>query len=185
MSGTSFYIDLDEVEAAAKAIRTMLDDLEGPTARLEAVLKQIKPTVYGTDAVGKSLTGGGSSVGGVPEHQQQVFEGVKKYLANSAQLASNLELICQRYRQTDDAHAAELGRLNGARAEGDPVAAAHVTQVTPRVPQKDPITLTSTPTQDGPAYHNPDAPELDYNEREAVSDEEPHAPAGGGRNMLI
>ncbi|MER8187919.1 hypothetical protein [Kitasatospora sp. NPDC094015] len=182
MSGTSFSIDLDEVEAAAKAIRNMLDELEAPTARLAAVMKQIKPTVYGTDAVGKSLTGGGSSVGGVPDHQQQVFDGVQKYLANSAQLASNLELICQRYRQTDEAHAAELGQLNGARAEGD-LKPAHLTQVSPRLPEKDPIALTSSTGQGGPEYHNPDKPELDYNEAEAYTDEEPHAPAGG--HMLI
>ncbi|WP_371493929.1 hypothetical protein OG871_02580 [Kitasatospora sp. NBC_00374] len=184
MSGTSFQINLDEVEAAAKAIRTMLDDLEAPTARLEAVIKQIRPAAYGTDAVGKSLTGGGSAVGGLPEHQQQVFDGVRKYLQNSAQLAANLELMCKQHRQTDDAQAAELTRLNGARAEGDAVPASRVTPVTPRVPQKDPITLTSSSPESAPTYHDPDAPDLDYNERDSAPDPEPHAPAGG-RNMLI
>ncbi|MEU9126822.1 hypothetical protein AB0D08_01685 [Kitasatospora sp. NPDC048540] len=181
MSGKSFQIDLDEVEAAAKAIRTMLDDMEAPTARLEAVIKQIKPTAYGTDAVGKSLTGGGSSVGGIPEHQQQVFDGVKKYLANSAQLAANLELMCQQYRQTDDAQATELRRLNGSRADGDPVPVTPA-HITPRVPQKDPVTLT-TSGEPAPEFHNPDKPDLEYNERDSDPDPEPHAPAGG--HMLL
>ncbi|GAA1129025.1 hypothetical protein [Kitasatospora arboriphila] len=116
MSGSSsFKIDLEEVEAATKAIRAMLDDLEAPTARLEAVINQIKPTAYGSETVGKSLTGGTSSVGGLPEHQKQVFDGVKAYLQNSAQMAANLELMVQRYRETEATQTAELTRLNGGR----------------------------------------------------------------------
>ncbi|MEV7175324.1 hypothetical protein [Kitasatospora sp. NPDC093679] len=116
MSGSSsFKIDLEEVEAATKAIRAMLDDLEAPTARLEAVINQIKPTAYGSEAVGKSLTGGTSSVGGLPDHQKQVFDGVKAYLQNSAQMAANLELMVQRYRETEATQTAELTRLNGGR----------------------------------------------------------------------
>ncbi|MFJ1709328.1 hypothetical protein [Kitasatospora sp. NPDC088346] len=184
MSGKSFQINLDEVEAAAKAIRTMLDDMEAPTARLDAVIKQIKAAAYGTDAVGKSLTGGGSAVGGLPEHQQQVFEGVRKYLQTSAQLAANLELMCKQHRQTDDAQAAELTRLNGARAENDAVPASRPTPVTPPVPQKDPVTLTTSSPDSAPSYHDPDRPDLEYNERDSDTEREPHAPAGG-RNMLI
>ncbi|MCU7821053.1 hypothetical protein [Kitasatospora sp. DSM 101779] len=124
MSGSSsFKIDLEEVEAATKAIRAMLDDLEAPTARLEAVINQIKPTAYGSEAVGKSLTGGTSSVGGLPEHQKQVFDGVKAYLQNSAQMAANLELMVQRYRETEATQVAELSQLNGGRGgEAGPLA---------------------------------------------------------------
>ncbi|PBC70518.1 hypothetical protein BX265_5058 [Streptomyces sp. TLI_235] len=132
MSGSSFRIDLDEVEAAAKAIRAMLDDLEAPTARLESVIKQIKATAYGSEAVGKSLTGGTSSVGGLPEHQEQVFAGVKAYLQNSAQMAANLELMVQRYRETEASQTAELSRLNGGRG-GEPGALATPVEATARL----------------------------------------------------
>ncbi|MEV8099968.1 hypothetical protein [Kitasatospora sp. NPDC085879] len=141
MSGSSFRIDLDEVEAAAKAIRAMLDDLEAPTARLESVIKQIKATAYGSEAVGKSLTGGTSSVGGLPEHQEQVFAGVKAYLQNSAQMAANLELMVQRYRETEASQTAELSRLNGGRG-GEPGALATPTESTARLAAVDGVPMT-------------------------------------------
>ncbi|MFD9124098.1 hypothetical protein [Kitasatospora sp. NPDC059571] len=236
MSGTSFRIDLDEVEAAAKAIRAMLDDLEAPAARLEAVIKQIKPTAYGTEAVGRSLTGGSSSVGGLPEHQEQVFAGVRAYLQNSAQMAANLELMVQRYRETEEAQTAELSRLNGGRGGDGPGAVAtpvtvtapltavdgtrvspvstpltavdgtRVSQVsapltavdgTPAAPLVEetrptvqvqpvsaPVTLPPVHTPE-PAFHNPDAPDLAYNERNTDPDREPRPMPGGGRNQLI
>ncbi|MET9617422.1 hypothetical protein [Kitasatospora indigofera] len=184
MSGSSFQIDLDEVEAAAKKIRTMLDDLEAPAARLEAVIKQIQPTVYGTDNVGKSLTGGTSSVGGLSEHQQQVFEGVKRYLQNSAQLAANLELMCQRYRATDEARAVDLRALDGGRGETEPVPASLPTVQEPPIPQKDPVTLT-VPHGQTDVYHDPTAPELDYNERDTDEEPIPRPAPGGAHNQLI
>jgi hypothetical protein len=192
MSGSSFRIDLDEVQAAVKAIKAMLDDLEAPTARLEAVINQIKPTVYGTDAVGRSLTGGSSSVGGLPDHQQQVFAGVKAYLQNSAQMAANLDLVVQRYRETEEAQTAELQRLNGGQAGSAPVgAAAPVTtepaqlrQVDATEPSPVSVTLPPTATQDA-GYHNPDAPQLAYNERNSEPEREPRPAPGAGRNQLI
>ncbi|MFC6599326.1 hypothetical protein [Kitasatospora paranensis] len=186
MSGSSFRIDLDEVEAAVKAIKAMLDDMEGPTARLEAVINQIKPTVYGTDAVGKSLTGGSSSVGGLADHQQQVFAGVKAYLQNSAQMAANLDLVVQRYRETEEAQTAELQRLNGGQAGSAPVATepAQLRQVDAIAPSPVSVTLPPTATQDA-GYHNPDAPQLDYNERDSKPDPEPRPAPGGGHNQLI
>jgi hypothetical protein len=192
MSGSSFRIDLDEVEAAVKAIKSMLDDLEAPTARLEAVINQIKPTVYGTDAVGKSLTGGSSSVGGLPDHQQQVFAGVKAYLQNSAQMAANLDLVVQRYRETEEAQTAELQRLNGGQAGSAPMPTsgaatmepAQLRQVDAIAPSPVSVTLPPTATQDA-GYHNPDAPQLHYNGRDSDPDPEPRPAPGAGRNQLI
>ena len=88
MAEGKFRVDLEQVEAAAKMIQTMLDDLERPTAELKAAVEQIKPTVYGTDRLAKSLTGSTGSVGGLADHQKQVLEGIQKFLANSAQVAA-------------------------------------------------------------------------------------------------
>ncbi|MER5865666.1 hypothetical protein [Kitasatospora sp. NPDC002040] len=164
--GESFRIDLDEVEAAAKMIQTMLDDLERPTADLLAVVGQIRPTAYGTDALGKSLTGATASVGGLTEHQQQVLDGIKKFLTNSSQVAENLHQMVQSYRAVDEASSAELRTVEGAGATPPPVDRSNA-------PRPTGVQLVDGPPAAPPvapaAYDDPDRPTLEYNH----ADDEP------------
>ncbi|MFC9329980.1 hypothetical protein [Kitasatospora sp. NPDC057015] len=187
MSGKSFQIDLDEVEAAAKVIRSTLADLEAPAARLEAVIKQIQPAAYGRDAVGKALTGGTSAVGGVPDHQKQIFEGVRRYLVTSAQLAANLELMCSRYRETDTAHADQVRQLDGGRGASDQpaVVPAATVEPPPIVPPKEPVALLPPTATPAAIYQDPNAPTLEYNDRtDADTEREPRTGAGGSHQLI-
>ncbi|WP_431682999.1 hypothetical protein [Kitasatospora sp. KL5] len=174
MAEGKFRIDLEQVEAAAKMIQTMLDDLERPTAELKAAVQQIKPTVYGTDRLAKSLTGSTGSVGGLADHQEQVLEGIQKFLANSAQVAANLRLMVANYTAADESNAMSLRAIEGADA---PVA-----QVPPTTRDK-PVTVVVAGETGGPVtaqsgFTSADAPTLDYNAWE--DPEPPPSHSGGG-----
>jgi len=108
MSSGSFWIDLQEVEAAARKIESIVRELESDTARVETAVLRVPLTAYGTDQLGTALLGGGSGVGGLVEHQQLAIEGIRRYLRNSAAMAENLMLMCRRHRETDGANAAEF-----------------------------------------------------------------------------
>ncbi|WP_354637117.1 hypothetical protein [Kitasatospora camelliae] len=173
MAEGKFRIDLEQVEAAAKMIQTMLDDLERPTAELKATVEQIKPTVYGTDRLAKSLTGSTGSVGGLAEHQTQVLEGIEKFLANSAQVAANLRLMVANYNTVDESNATSLRAIEGGDA---PVAQA------PPTTRDKPVTVVVAGETGGPvtaqsSFSSADAPTLDYNTWE---DPEPPSHSGGG-----
>ncbi|MFI6850119.1 hypothetical protein OG535_04480 [Kitasatospora sp. NBC_00085] len=115
MSNGEFRIDLKEVEAAARKIRSLVAELEPHTVKVETAVRGVSRAAYGTDPVGSALLGGGSGVGGLVEHQQQAVEAIRRYLRNSAAMADNLLLMCRHYREADDGHAAELlGILGGA-----------------------------------------------------------------------
>lgn len=159
MAEGKFRVDLEQVEAAAKMIQTMLDDLEGPTAQLKAAVEQIKPTVYGTDRLAKSLTGATGSVGGLAEHQTQVLEGIQRFLANSAQVAANLRTVVANYRDVDESNATSLRAIEGAEA---PIA-----RVAPD-PRDKPVTVvvageTGGPVKSDSNFDSAGAPTLDYN----------------------
>jgi ABC-type transporter Mla subunit MlaD len=161
MSGDAFQIDLDVVEASAQQIQRMLDDLQDRTARLRAVVQQITEVAYGTDPLGKALTGGSSGVGGLPQHQQQVLAGIEDYLQNTAAMAQNLLTMCQRYRATDEQHAAALRAIGGPDLQPPPEpvptpTASTVAASTVAEPVTDPG--WSTPTE--VAYDDPDKPDL-------------------------
>jgi hypothetical protein len=159
MAEGTFRVDLEQVEAAAKMIQTMLDDLEGPTAQLKATVEQIKPTVYGTDRLAKSLTGATGSVGGLAEHQTQVLEGIQKFLANSAQVAANLRTVVANYREVDESNATSLRAIEGA--------ATPIARVEPG-PRDKPVTVVVAGETGGPVtadstFDSAAAPTLDYN----------------------
>ncbi len=194
MADASFHIDLGEVEAAAKLIRSMVDDLQGPTNDLEAVVKQVTATVYGTDTLGKALTGAGSSVGGLAEHQQQVLTGIQDYLKNSAAMAQNLLTMVEQHRATDDLQASEMKRVLDGGAPSSP-AVPNSTPVPTPVPAPAPIPVPDptpapeptpvpppppVPTVTDSGYQDPTKPNLDYNKPPPTRPEPgPHTGAGG------
>ncbi|WP_157531562.1 MULTISPECIES: hypothetical protein [unclassified Kitasatospora] len=168
--GKSFRVDLDQVEAAAKMIENMLDDLERPTADLVSVVEGIQPTVYGTDTLGKSMTGATASVGGLGEHQKQVLDGIKQFIANSTQVAANLRQMVQSYRAVDEENMTALQTIEGVdaplptaqnRSEGPVVviAPALPDAATPPPPAADSFEGTTTaPTLDYNFWQDPEAP---------------------------
>ncbi|MFB7948521.1 hypothetical protein ACFC6L_26790 [Kitasatospora phosalacinea] len=113
MADGTVWIDLDEVEAAAKKILGLLDELRGPANRLKAKVAQVKETVYGTDLVGKAIQGGSSSVGGIAEHQDQVLEGIQVLIQNATAVGENLQSMVARHRANDDQQATALGGITG------------------------------------------------------------------------
>ncbi|MFF4338923.1 hypothetical protein ACFY00_03155 [Kitasatospora sp. NPDC001540] len=113
MADATVWIDLDEVEAAAKKILGLLDELSGPANQLAAKVKQVKETVYGTDLIGKAIQGGSSSVGGLAEHQEQVLQGIQVLIQNATAVGENLQSMVARHRANDDQQAAALGTLMG------------------------------------------------------------------------
>ncbi|GAA2279446.1 MULTISPECIES: hypothetical protein [Kitasatospora] len=108
MGSGTFWIDLHEVEAAARKIESIVRELESGTARVESAVRRVPQAGYGTDQLGRALSGSGSGAGGLVEHQQQALQGIHRYLRNSAAMAENLLLMCRRYRETDGANAAAL-----------------------------------------------------------------------------
>ncbi|BFV61101.1 hypothetical protein KCMC57_up62050 [Kitasatospora sp. CMC57] len=173
MAAGEFRVDLEQVEAAAKMIQTMLDDLERPTAELQAAVDQIKPTVYGTDRLAKSLTGSTSSVGGLADHQKQVLDGIKQFLANSAQVAENLRLMVANYRTVDESNATSLRAIEGANAPVAPI---------PQEGRTKPVTVvvageTGEAGKADSSFASADAPTLDYN---TWDDPEPPPHSSGG-----
>ncbi|MFB7668752.1 hypothetical protein ACFC1R_33335 [Kitasatospora sp. NPDC056138] len=112
MGSGSFWIDLHEVEAAARKIESIVRELESAAERVETAVQRIPRAAYGTGELGKALLGGGSGASGLVEHQQQALQGIHRYLRNSAAMAENLMLMCRRHRETDGASAAEF--RNGA-----------------------------------------------------------------------
>lgn len=204
MANTSFRIDLTEVETAAKLIRSMLDDLETPTNHLEAVVKQIQASVYGSDLLGKALQGGGSSVGGLAQHQEQVLAGIRQYMQNSAAMAQNLLVMVERHRATDDLQATELMRiLDGSPASASPTPVrtsaplistvpvhstipVHTIPATaptaPVVPDAVPVPAPAPVAAPDPGFQAPPPPNLHYN---TPPPEHEPAPHGGGHQQLI
>ncbi|BAJ31810.1 MULTISPECIES: hypothetical protein [Kitasatospora] len=187
MADDTVWIDLDEVDAAAKKIIGLLAELNGPANKLEAAVKQVQASVYGTDLLGKALQGAGSSVGGLAQHQEQVLEGIRTLLRNATAVGENLQSMVARHRANDDAQAAALGvitdtgtmptdpELASARSApaGDSVAGPAGGPVSVGVL---PVSLPDAPLPDAPPplapigstdpgvdYHDPDAPTLDYN----------------------
>ncbi|MER5865660.1 hypothetical protein [Kitasatospora sp. NPDC002040] len=143
MAGDSFSIDLDEVENAAKIIQLMHDDLEEAYIKLSTLVETIKPDVYGTDLVGKSLGGATASVIGLADQQKKTLEGFKAFLANTAQVATNLKTMTGGHRETDTEHADLINKIG----DGTDIALP-------------PPPSTGT----GPSYVSPTAgPKLDYN----------------------
>ncbi|KDN82105.1 hypothetical protein KCH_61210 [Kitasatospora cheerisanensis KCTC 2395] len=116
MADETVWIDLDEVESAAKTIMGLLKELEGPANRLEAKVKQVEASVYGTDLVGKALQGAGSSVGGLGKHQEQVLAGIRTLMQNATAMGQNLQSMAARHRANDEQHGSEIGRI---AADGD------------------------------------------------------------------
>ncbi|GAA2102117.1 hypothetical protein GCM10009759_36390 [Kitasatospora saccharophila] len=113
MADETVWIDLDEVEAAAKKILGLLDELTGPANQLAAKVKQVQATVYGTDQVGKAIQGGSSSVGGLAEHQEQVLQGIGVLIQNATAVGQNLQSMAARHRANEDQQATALGGIMG------------------------------------------------------------------------
>ncbi|WP_405009657.1 WXG100 family type VII secretion target [Kitasatospora sp. NBC_01539] len=111
MADQTVWIDLGEVEAAAKKILGLLGELKGPANKLSAAVKQVQESVYGTDLLGKALQGSGSSVGGLAQHQEQVLEGIRTLLQNATAVGENLQSMVARHRTNDDEHATSIGRI--------------------------------------------------------------------------
>ncbi|MFD7734140.1 hypothetical protein ACFV6F_27635 [Kitasatospora phosalacinea] len=126
MADGTVWIDLDEVEAAAKKILGLLDELSGPANQLAAKVKQVKETVYGTDLVGKAIQGGSSSVGGIAEHQDQVLQGIQVLIQNATAVGENLQSMVARHRANDDQQATALGSITdtGTMPTGPSLASA-------------------------------------------------------------
>ncbi|MFE1320400.1 hypothetical protein [Kitasatospora phosalacinea] len=151
MADGTVWIDLDEVEAAAKKILGLLDELSGPANRLKAKVKQVKETVYGTDLVGKAIQGGSSSVGGIAEHQDQVLEGIQVLLQNANAVGRNLQSMVARHRANDDQQATVLGAItdSGTMPAGPSLASAesYLSAGTPTLtPQRLAAPLADHPT---------------------------------------
>ncbi|MCX4751311.1 hypothetical protein OG455_38420 [Kitasatospora sp. NBC_01287] len=181
MAGTHVRIDLDAVDDTAKKINGLLDELTTATAKLNAVIQQVQPSVYGTDGLGKALTGGSSSVGGLADHQKQVLTGIQDYLSNSTAMAQNLTLMSQRHRENDGQQAANLKGIG----TGDPTS--------PTLPDADPAPEqtqpTPTPTDDqayqddpskDPTYKDPNAPTLTFDTTTTKQPDDGGGRGGGG-----
>ncbi len=208
MAGETVQIDLDEVQTAAKTIAGLLDELNGPMNQLEAKVKQVQDKVYGTDLLGKSLIGETSSIGGLGTHQTQVLEGIREFLRNAAAVAANLQTMAARHQSVDEEHAADLRRLStgaggsgGSTVEGiaktqpsvplsaplTPAVPASegvpLTAEVPSVPAGQPVSAPAPAPAPGIGYHDPTAPDLDYNK--PVPPPETHAGGGGGQRNYI
>ncbi|RAJ41845.1 hypothetical protein K353_02956 [Kitasatospora sp. SolWspMP-SS2h] len=207
------WIDLDEVDAAAKKIMGLLDELNGPANKLEAAVKQVQESVYGTDLLGKALLGGSSSVGGLAQHQEQVLAGIRTLMQNATAVGENLQSMVARHRANDDEQATAIGRITDTGAmPTDPQLPGALSSTVgttpvgtvpaslpdaPRLPLLEPDGVQAVPaslpdaplrpllepdgvqhptpppppapitpigdTNPGVGYHDPDAPELDYN----------------------
>lgn len=205
MAGETVQIDLDEVQAAATAIAGLLDELNGPVNQLEAKVKQVQDAVYGTDLLGKALVGDSSAVGGLGAHQTQVLEGIKAFLQNAAAVAANLRTMAARHQSIDEEHAADLRRITTTGGDGGtgsggtgsgggaggtvtlpvtaplsaPVSVPPSAPVPAAVPEPAPAPAPET----GIGYHDPTAPDLDYNK--PVPHPEVHSGGGGGQRNYI
>ncbi|MGW4378484.1 hypothetical protein [Kitasatospora sp. NPDC004531] len=207
MANETVWIDLDEVETAAKKIMDLLHELEGPANRLEAKVKQVEETVYGSDLLGKALKGGGSSVGGLGKHQQQALTGIRELMKNATAVGQNLQAMAARHRVNDEEHGDRIGRITtdgttpasprpasprpvGADAAPPAVPSAdreirvpHETVAVDREPDLPPppapiASIGNTGADD--SYHKPDAPTLDYNHHKNTPDP---IRGGGGPGM--
>ncbi|MCG6493144.1 hypothetical protein [Kitasatospora sp. A2-31] len=119
MSSGSFRIDLEEVEAAARRIQSLVRELEPLAAAVEAAVRQVAPVSYGTGPVGAALLGagpgsGGPGTGGLVGQQARALQGVHRFLGNSGRMAENLLLMCRQYREADGGHVAALKELLGS-----------------------------------------------------------------------
>ncbi|KIQ64885.1 hypothetical protein TR51_12335 [Kitasatospora griseola] len=138
MAGDGVNIDLDEVQAAAKTIAALLEEMQGPFAQLEAHINMVADSVYGTDLLGKALTGGSSSVGGFNKHQKDVLAGIKLLLSNATTMGANLQTMAARHQANDENHASELSRIT--TGDGTPL-----TPTTPAVSPSPTPTPSPTP----------------------------------------
>ncbi|WP_143200096.1 hypothetical protein [Kitasatospora sp. CB01950] len=194
MADETVWIDIDEVESAAKKIIDLLNELEGPANQLEAKIKQVEESVYGTDLLGKAFKGGGSSVGGLGKHQEQVLTGIRELMKNATAVGQNLQSMAARHRINDEEYSTQIGRIttNGdmpaaPRVPGgssgsvesvpasDRVIGAPVETVvaadrepTPPPPPAPIAPIGNTEATEG--YHKPDAPTLEYNHAEERAD---------------
>ncbi|MFI9782690.1 WXG100 family type VII secretion target [Kitasatospora sp. NPDC051984] len=185
MAGDGVNIDLDEVQAAAKTIAALLEEMQGPFAQLEAHINMVEDSVYGTDLLGKSLTGGGSSVGGFNKHQKDVLAGIKLLLSNATAMGTNLQTMAARHQANDEEHASALSRISA----GDGTPLAPLTPAVAPSPTPTPMPAPTpapapapVPPPDNGGYHTQDGPSLDYNKPKPPP--EPHGPVGGGRNLI-
>ncbi|MEU3496745.1 hypothetical protein [Kitasatospora cineracea] len=210
MAGETVQIDLDEVQAAAKTIAGLLDELNGPMNQLEAKVKQVQDKVYGSDLLGKSLIGETSGIGGLGTHQTQVLEGIREFLRNAAAVGANLQTMAARHQSVDEEHAADLRRLGTETGGTGATAVDAVAKTQPAVPLSAPL-IPAVPASEGvpvsaevpsvpagqpvsapapapaPApgigYHDPTAPDLDYNK--PAPPPETHTGGGGGQRNYI
>lgn len=207
MSSPSFEIDTTEVRTAAVAIRRAVDDLDVATRTLEAAVQRVAAGQYGTDPLGMALQGQGSGVGGLAQHQQRVLQGIRQYLENSAQLADNLVLMCERHAENDAETATALRRILGGTAEQPlvvaspriaaqpllaPEAATAPLVPTPRIGTVVTDGLPAQPSEPAvpadlqePGYHDPGQPDLHYNDRPHHGDTERPPVGGGGTHPML
>ncbi|MFD8477880.1 hypothetical protein [Kitasatospora sp. NPDC059673] len=201
-------MDLDEVDAAAKKIISLLHELEGPANQLEAVIKQVEDSVYGTDLLGKALKGAGSSVGGLAKHQQQTLAGIRTLLKNANAMGQNLQTMAARHRTNDEQHGTEIGRIStngdlpasprlagGAQPGPDPATADRVVRAPQETvaPAADTTAAPPPPapvkpignTDAGSDYHRPDAPTLDYNHHKDEPTDAQFRGTGPGARQVI
>ncbi|MCD0484206.1 hypothetical protein LO771_17850 [Streptacidiphilus sp. ASG 303] len=203
MSSPSFRIDLTEVRTAALTIRRAVDDLDLATRALEAAVQRVTAAHYGTDPLGRALQGEGSGVGGLPQHQEKVLQGIRHYLRNSSRLSDNLLLMCERHAENDAETAALLRRIHRGEPERPAVAAAAQTAAEP-LPADGPgpalprprigTVVTDAPLPDAAPeppdapepdlvdYQDPGQPDLHYNDRAGThrADADADRPVHGG-----
>ncbi|MFI9782682.1 hypothetical protein ACIHEI_04095 [Kitasatospora sp. NPDC051984] len=207
MADETVWIDLDEVDAAAKKIMSLLQELEGPANQLEAVIKQVEESVYGTDLLGKALKGSGSSVGGLSKHQQQTLTGIRALLKNANAMGQNLQTMAARHRTNDEEHSGKIGQIS---TSGDMPASPHLAGAQPATdrvgtdrviraphetlaPETDSTPIPPPPaaikpignTDAGDDYHRADAPTLDYNHHKARTTDEQVRGSGPGTRQVI
>ncbi|MGW4813702.1 hypothetical protein ACWEPB_18975 [Kitasatospora cineracea] len=176
MADETVWIDLDEVEAASKKIMGLLDELSGPANKLEAAVKQVQESVYGTDLLGKALLGGSSSVGGLAQHQEQVLAGIRTLMQNATAVGENLQTMVARHRANDDEQAAAMGQVIPTGTLSAPVGQAPTGAVpaslplAPRLPLLEPDTVGAVPAS------LPDAPLRPLLEPDPVPEPTPPPP---------
>jgi hypothetical protein len=209
VSGKSFRIDVPEVRSAAHSIRRAVDDLDLATRNLEAAVRRVSGAHYGADPLGRALQGEGSGVGGLAQHQERVLQGIRKYLDNSSQMSDNLLLMCEQHAQNDAETAARLRRILET-AQREPTVTAspmidrtvatsprhvvrgplEVTDVGPGPIATRPLHIgTTVPTEPAEplltSYHDPDQPDLQYNDRAGAYRSERPVPGGGGAHPMV
>ncbi|MFE2345600.1 hypothetical protein ACFVT9_01080 [Kitasatospora cineracea] len=176
MADETVWIDLDEVEAASKKIMGLLDELNGPANKLEAAVKQVQESVYGTDLLGKALLGGSSSVGGLAQHQEQVLAGIRTLMQNATAVGENLQTMVARHRANDDEQAAAMGQVIPTGTLSAPVGQAPTGAVPASLPLAPRLPLLEPDTVDAVPASLPDAPLRPLLEPDPVPEPTPPPP---------